>query len=195
MATPPRSPGSATTRPTTARRAPREVLGGGPAEAGARSLADTVEGIQARNDGHLTVAGHSYGSVTTGLAAAREGMRPDELILTGSPGAGEGVEHASELGDARQVHVAAAPHDIVADDPLGVHGPDPSAPDFGAQPIPTDPAPVDPVEVYPSPSGPVAVPRPDVYFTQRQAPYYEPRTMAFREIVRIVSGAHGAAAP
>ncbi|RRD41873.1 hypothetical protein EII13_10660 [Buchananella hordeovulneris] len=41
------------------------------------------------NDPHLTALGHSYGSTTTGMAAAR--VRPgvvDDLVLFGSPGAG-----------------------------------------------------------------------------------------------------------
>lgn len=118
-------------------------------------------------------------------------MRPDDLILTGSPGAGEGVDHASELGDPDHVWVAAAPQDGVADDPVGVHGPDPLGPAFGARQIATDPAPVDPVTVTGSPTSPVVVLRPDVLLSQHQAPYYTPGSRVFRQVVAIASGQGG----
>ncbi|RRD49582.1 hypothetical protein EII12_10385, partial [Buchananella hordeovulneris] len=65
------------------------------ADRGADELSSYLEGIQASReasgagDPHLTALGHSYGSTTTGMAAAR--VRPgviDDLVLFGSPGAG-----------------------------------------------------------------------------------------------------------
>lgn len=49
-----------------------------------------------RGGAHYTVLGHSYGSVVAGEAAARHGMRPDDLVFIGSPGVG--VRHVSKLG-------------------------------------------------------------------------------------------------
>ncbi|OKL52625.1 alpha/beta hydrolase [Buchananella hordeovulneris] len=65
------------------------------ADRGAEELSGYLEGIQASReasgagDPHLTALGHSYGSTTTGMAAAR--VRPgviDDVILFGSPGSG-----------------------------------------------------------------------------------------------------------
>lgn len=69
--------------------------------AGGERLARYVEGLRASRDGspaHLTVVGHSYGSTTTAHAASDHGLRADDIILVGSPGAGGGVDHASDLG-------------------------------------------------------------------------------------------------
>ena len=128
---------------------------------GGESLARSVDGINAQNPGaHTTVAGHSYGSVVTGNAAAHHGLTADDVVLTGSPGPGPGVDHASDLsrgGEAR-VWSAAAPHDLVASPPTipdppeipgpvddqlrelnHVHGPSPATPEFGAQRFDTGP--------------------------------------------------------
>jgi pimeloyl-ACP methyl ester carboxylesterase len=110
------------------------------AEAGAKLLAGDVRDIQtgrAGNPPHLTVVGHSYGSTTTGLAASREGMRVDDLVLIGSPGAG----HANTAGDLHMdpdhVYVGSNSSDTVTYrtrttfgwDPLGQ---DPAGDEFGA---------------------------------------------------------------
>jgi Alpha/beta hydrolase len=82
---------------------------------------------------HLTVAGHSYGSVVAG-EAARQGMRPDDLIALGSPGLT--VHHASQLGDPAHVWAGANAQDPVAR-LGGILRPDfagnPVRPGFGAQ--------------------------------------------------------------
>jgi len=139
------------------------------AAAGGESLARSLDGINAQNPGaHTTVAGHSYGSVVTGQSAAHHGLNVDEVVLTGSPGPGTGVDHATDLsrgGEAR-VWAAAAPDDPVASPPdipsapdipgtsvddglrgldhglreLGeVHGPSPAEPAFGARRFDTGP--------------------------------------------------------
>jgi len=128
---------------------------------GGESLARSVDGINAQNPGaHTTVAGHSYGSVVTGNAAAHHGLMADDVVLTGSPGPGPGVDHASDLsrgGEAR-VWSAAAPDDLVASPPTvpdpadipgslddqirelnHVHGPSPATPEFGARRFDTPP--------------------------------------------------------
>jgi len=134
---------------------------------GGESLARSVDGINAQNPGaHTTVAGHSYGSVVTGNAAAHHGLMADDVVLTGSPGPGPGVDHASDLsrgGEAR-VWSAAAPDDLVASPPTvpdpadipgslddqirelnHVHGPSPATPEFGARRFDTGPPFADPL--------------------------------------------------
>ena len=118
------------------------------AEAGGLALSQFVDGLNSTHTGgdqpHLTVIGHSYGSTTSSYAAAG-GMDADSLVLVGSPGAGEGVHHVSDLHmPTGQVFVGAADHDPVTwlggedgllpgtwDDSLGL-GADPAQHDFGA---------------------------------------------------------------
>lgn len=70
------------------------------ARAGAALLADDVEGMNAMRGGdgasHLTVIGNSYGSTTTAIAADEFGLAADDVILSGSPGAG-GADSAADL--------------------------------------------------------------------------------------------------
>lgn len=70
------------------------------AVAGGSSLSRFQAGLGASHQPgtppHSTVIGHSYGSVVVGEAAARSGMRPDDIIFVGSPGVG--VAHAAQLG-------------------------------------------------------------------------------------------------
>jgi len=146
---------------------------------GGESLARTVDGINAQNPGaHTTVAGHSYGSVVTGNSASQFGLDADDVVLTGSPGPGPGVDHASDLsrgGEAR-VWSAAAPDDLVASPPTipdppeipgplddqlrelnHVHGPSPAAPEFGAQRFETG-APLEPLVEGGEVTVPVVIP-------------------------------------
>lgn len=77
------------------------VAGEGRAEEGGELLSRYIDGLRASRDGspaHLTVIGHSYGSTTTAHGATDHGLAADDIVLVGSPGAGGGVEHASELG-------------------------------------------------------------------------------------------------
>jgi len=149
-----------------------ETLRNDAAAEGGESLARSLDGINANNpSAHTTVIGHSYGSVVTGQAAGHHGLNVDDVVLTGSPGPGTGIDHASDLsrgGEAR-VWVAQAPGDPVADPTLipdppqmpglkddvvrelilpevedrasDIHGPDPAAPQFGAQRFETGPPP------------------------------------------------------
>lgn len=88
------------------------------AAAGGERLADTLAGLrEARPDdpAHQTVIGNSYGSTTTGHGATDHGLAVDDLVLSGSPGAGDPADHASDLGvGTGHVWVATASHDAIA---------------------------------------------------------------------------------
>lgn len=73
------------------------------AREGARVLAADVAGLRAsRTDpAHLTVAGNSYGSTTSAIAADEFGLQADDVILTGSPGAGD-ADDAADLTTGRE---------------------------------------------------------------------------------------------
>ncbi|MFF2214541.1 alpha/beta hydrolase [Streptomyces antibioticus] len=87
------------------------------AEAGAPAYNSFMAGISATNengDPHITAIGHSYGSLTVGLAAQEKGGVPgaDDIILVGSPGTG--ARTADDLNVGRHhVFVGAADNDIV----------------------------------------------------------------------------------
>ena len=104
---------------------------GGRARVGARSLARFVGALEDRRDAHTTVVGHSYGSVTTGTAAAEERMAADDVVFTGSPGTGGGRRDVSELGALSRFWAGEAPYDIVA--PAPAHGEAPGDPGFGTR--------------------------------------------------------------
>ncbi|TQF03704.1 hypothetical protein E6W39_17545 [Kitasatospora acidiphila] len=117
------------------------------AQAGADSYDRFLSGLRASHQGqpaHLTALGHSYGSLTVGLAGQNpQGTGADEMILVGSPGTG--AKHASQLGVASgHVWVGAADNDPVSYAPSPVEdlqghfnerwfGTDPASADFGAQ--------------------------------------------------------------
>ena len=91
---------------------------------GGDRLADTLDGLAADRTGHpahVTVIGHSYGSTTTGIAATEHHLPVDDVVLVGSPGAGEHADHARDLqvGPAH-VWVGAASSDPISW--LGNHG-------------------------------------------------------------------------
>ena len=106
------------------------VIGGGSvvsddlAVAGARDLADFYRGVDASRatDPHLTALGHSYGSLTTGLAL-QEQTGVDDMVIFGSPGIG--TSQVEDL-DVPSDHVfrVEARRDAVADG--GMFGIDPS---------------------------------------------------------------------
>jgi pimeloyl-ACP methyl ester carboxylesterase len=82
---------------------------------------------------HVTLVGHSYGSLAVGLAL-RRGLAAGDVVFVGSPGVG--VSSVSELGmTGEHVFVGETPSDAVAD--LGWFGRDPSWPEFGASVLPT----------------------------------------------------------
>lgn len=120
-----------------------ESLTGAAAREGAARLARFLIGLRSRrlDAPHLTLVGHSYGAVVLTTAAPRLGLGPgDDLVLLGSPGAG--VRTTAELSTPARVWAATAPTDWIRWVPatrigdLG-HGPDPTAPSFGAHRLDT----------------------------------------------------------
>ncbi|MFI6686202.1 alpha/beta hydrolase [Streptomyces sp. NPDC050485] len=93
------------------------VMGTGDAEAGAASYNRFMAGVSTTSqvaDPHITAIGHSYGSLTVGLAAQEPGGIPgaDDVILVGSPGTE--AKSADDLGVGRDhVYVGAAKNDLV----------------------------------------------------------------------------------
>jgi len=65
------------------------------ARAGSGDLARFVEALDLGGTRHVTVIGHSYGSLVAGMAAAG-GLDADEVVFVGSPGTG-----LDDAGDAR----------------------------------------------------------------------------------------------
>ncbi|GAA0961917.1 alpha/beta hydrolase [Actinocorallia libanotica] len=79
--------------------APRNIY----AESGAPKLRGFAEGLRAAREGkvaHLTVIGHSYGSVVVGEAARGGGLPVDDIVVAGSPGMHVG--QAEELGIGKE---------------------------------------------------------------------------------------------
>lgn len=94
-----------------------EVAGESSARKGAEAYNEFMAGISATNenaDPHVTAIGHSYGSLTVGIAARQGGGIPgaDDVVLVGSPGVG--ARSAEELGvGGDHVFVGAAENDPV----------------------------------------------------------------------------------
>lgn len=86
------------------------------AEDGGHLLNDFVAGLRATDEGptsHLSVVAHSYGS-NVAAHAATDGLDADRLVLIGSPGAGGGSDHVSDLNmPPGTVYVGAADNDPV----------------------------------------------------------------------------------
>ncbi len=110
------------------------------AQAGAAALARELAGLRAaRNDDqpHVTVVGHSYGSVVAALATRLLPGGVDELAVLGSPGVT--VERATDLPvPSGHVFVGAASADPVSH--LSRFGVDPAAASFGAHRFPAETA-------------------------------------------------------
>ncbi len=69
---------------------------------------------------HVTVAGNSYGSTAAAIAADEFDLAADDLILTGSPGAGRAADAADLTTGRAHTWVGSASHDAVSS--LGVTG-------------------------------------------------------------------------
>lgn len=124
---PPRTSGSV----TDAARGGLAVAQKDRASAGARDLARFYDGLGVAHTGsdpHITAIGHSYGSVTTGLALRESGGHPvDDLVVYGSPGLVD-VRSPSDLGLGRgHAYEMTADGDVIAR--LGRFGPGPYATD------------------------------------------------------------------
>lgn len=124
------------------------VVGQGAAREGARLLASDVAGVVALRDAgagaaHVTVIGHSYGSTTVATAAADFGLAADDVVLTGSPGAGSAGSAEDLVTGGEHTWVASPSTDPVtylghSDGGIrlvGALGNDPAMDTFGAQRI------------------------------------------------------------
>ncbi len=114
-----------------------------------RAFVDWLAGL--RPDAHISVIGHSYGSVVSAMAAA-DGLAVDELLLVGSPGVPLHDADSAVLRPGGRVWVSLADGDPIADlaaavvlsnhpvDAAGhehalIHGVNPAHSDFGARPV------------------------------------------------------------
>lgn len=103
----------------------RTVVFGTAARAGADRLAPFLDGLDVAraHDPHLSVLGHSYGSLTA-AAALQNDTGVEDFVALGSPGLG--THSVGDLGlPVGHVFAAEADGDIVAD--LGAFGRDPGA--------------------------------------------------------------------
>lgn len=86
-------------------------------QAGALLAAD-VNGLAATHDAsiprHVTVLGHSYGSTTVADAFANSGMRANDAVLTGCPGADLASSAADFRLDGGRLYVGAASTDAIS---------------------------------------------------------------------------------
>ncbi|MFI8516825.1 alpha/beta hydrolase [Streptomyces sp. NPDC085481] len=107
------------------------------AEAGAERLIRFTEGLDTVGAAEPSLFCHSYGSVVCGLAA--EQLKAKDLVVLGSPGMR--AANAAALNTTARVWAAKDPTDWIDRVPnirfagLG-HGADPTAPEFGARPVP-----------------------------------------------------------
>jgi pimeloyl-ACP methyl ester carboxylesterase len=120
----------------------RDALREERAAAGARALVRFVADLAAyRPAADITVVGHSYGSVVTGLAAHSLSSHVRDLISVASPGMG--VERAADLRTRARLWAGAAAADWIRRVPglriFGAgHGTLPTDPSFGARTLPVD---------------------------------------------------------
>ena len=128
-----------------------EALFDGQASQGGLFLADDLAGFEAAHEqaagtpAHVTVIGHSYGTVVAAYAM-QYGANPyaDDFVLYGSPGLGVG--HVLELGkDPEHVYIGVDSSDILVQldgftEAVSWNhlGPDPADPRFGATVLGTD---------------------------------------------------------
>lgn len=112
-----------------------EVADDGLATDGGRQLHTFVDGLRQYSDKPLTAVGHSYGSLTLGKALA-DGMKVDNAIFIGSPGAG--VDNVGDFPDgaAKHYYSMAIDGDPVAN--LERFGERPTDAQFGATILDTD---------------------------------------------------------
>lgn len=93
-------------------------------EVGGQALKDFTEGLVRRDGSELTIMAHSYGTLVTSQAL-QLGMTPDRVVLFGSPGLGENINHKDDLGLPADVPVYAM---RAYGDPVSItagHGTDP----------------------------------------------------------------------
>lgn len=84
------------------------------AQAARSDLTAFQAGLAATHEGepaHLTLVGHSYGSLTVGVAERDGAALADDIVALGSPGMG--VDRADQLGDPAHVWAATARNDVI----------------------------------------------------------------------------------
>jgi hypothetical protein len=93
----------------------RSVFNDDLAQAGATDLNDFYNGIDAsrETDPHLTALGHSYGSLTTGIAMQQQNG-VDDMVIFGSPGLGTSHVEDFDVPDGHSYRIEAK-NDFVAD--------------------------------------------------------------------------------
>ncbi len=153
------------------------------AREGGALLADTVDDLRdarAHDPAHLTVVGHSYGATTVSLAATGpQGLAADDVVLAGSPGAGD-AGSAADLGiRPGHVWVLRDSHDPVA--ALGGYGPfglgeDPALDSWGGTRLRAESADRGTWGSWP---------------TADHASYFTPGGEGLGNLARVVSGHHG----
>ncbi len=156
------------------------VLSERTAAAGGAVLGDAVHDLRTDRAGdpaHLTVVGHSYGATTVSFAATGPGgLDADDVVLAGSPGAGD-AGTARDLGlPPGHVWVLRNSHDPVAalgaPGPVGL-GPDPALDTWGATRLRAE-----------SPAAWDAWPVAD------HASYFTPHGEGLGNLARVVAGQH-----
>ena len=157
---------------------------------GAPKLASFLNGIDAvrehgAGDAHITVAGHSYGSTTAGIAATlvNDGVI-DDLVQFGSPGSG--VQDVSEFHVPEgHTYVSAAPYE---NDMVQGLGPNPW---FGKNPDTMDgykhlSGDVGPTKWGLLPIGVIPIPVPSPF--AQHSGYFAEETQANRDIGSVIGG-------
>lgn len=157
---------------------------------GAPKLASFLNGIDAvrehgAGDAHITVAGHSYGSTTAGIAATlvNDGVI-DDLVQFGSPGSG--VQDVGEFHVPEgHTYVSAAPYE---NDMVQGLGPDPW---FGKNPDTMDgykhlSGDVGPTKWGLLPIGVIPIPVPSPF--AQHSGYFAEETQANRDIGSVIGG-------
>lgn len=163
-------------------RAPKSLEGGAIRNYGvatAKRLKEYQDKLRAQNpDAHITVVGHSYGSFVSGLASSRHGMKPDDLVLIGSPGVN--AEHVSELAvPPDHVWVGAESRDGVTytSTRYGL-GPNPAHPEFGARLFASE---------HPQ--------KGEYMFRHAHSTYFRSQSQAIPNMAAIFTGDYGAVTP
>ncbi|KQB86108.1 alpha/beta hydrolase [Corynebacterium lowii] len=115
-----------------------------PAQAGAQALQRFQRDLAARNPTQRRVVlGYSYGSVVVGQASST-GLLTDAVVLVGSPGAvlpraSQFRLHGNGPGSVHALTAPGDPIDLTATNYGGIHGVDPTSPQFGATVWPVSP--------------------------------------------------------
>lgn len=159
------------------------------AVAGARRLSRFVAGLRATDEGtrtHLTLIGHSYGSVVVAKASPSAGE--DDVVLVGSPGAGSGNTSAKDLKPGH-VYVGAAKNDPISHLGVSSHpglGSDPASKKFDANRFKV--ADGTPSDLLTRSGIETALHNHSAYFTMHQSDGHPVPSESLRNIADVVTG-------